>query len=61
MFEDRASRFTQEDSLNLVRSKAREVMQKQNEKNERQYYLRSRDVVYQEGQEVYRKSFRQSN
>jgi len=46
LLEDRAARFTQEDSLELVRSKAREVMQKQNEKNERQYNLRSREVVY---------------
>jgi len=61
MLEDRAARFTQEDSLELVRSKAREVMRKQNEKNERQYKLRSRKVVYQEGQEVYRKNFKQSN
>jgi len=61
MLEDRAARFTQEDSLELVRSKAREVMRKQNEKNERQYNLRSREVVYQEGQEVYRKNFKQSN
>jgi len=60
MLEDRAARFTQEDSLEFVRSKAREVMQNQNEKNDRQYNLRSREVVYQEGQEVYRKNFRQS-
>jgi len=61
MLEDRAARFTQEDSLELVRSKARGVMRKQNEKNERQNNLRSREVVYQEGQEVYRKNFKQSN
>ncbi|KAH8355715.1 hypothetical protein KR084_009345 [Drosophila pseudotakahashii] len=61
MLEDRPARFKQEDSLELAHSKAREVMQKQNKKNERKYNLRFREVVYQEGQEVYRKNFRQSN
>ncbi|XP_044313092.1 uncharacterized protein LOC123037260 [Drosophila rhopaloa] len=53
--------LAKEDSLDLVRSKALEVMAKQRDKNERAYNLRSREVSYAEGQEVFRKKFKQSN
>ncbi|KAH8236315.1 hypothetical protein KR032_000356, partial [Drosophila birchii] len=61
ILEDRAAMLTREDSLEVVRKKAQEVLSKQNAKNERQYNLRSREVVYREGQEVYRKNFKQSS
>jgi len=36
-------------------------MQKQNQKNERLYNLRSKGVSYTEGQELFRRNFKQSN
>ncbi|XP_033237657.1 uncharacterized protein [Drosophila pseudoobscura] len=61
VMDDRSAVFSREDSLDLVRSKALEVMKKQNDKNERQYNLRARDISYNVGQEVFRRNFRQSN
>ncbi|XP_041633388.1 uncharacterized protein [Drosophila kikkawai] len=61
LLEDRSAVYSRGDSLELARLKAMEVMGKQNAKNERQYNLRARDVVYAEGQEVYRKNFKQSS
>ncbi|XP_030385488.1 uncharacterized protein LOC115632467 isoform X1 [Scaptodrosophila lebanonensis] len=61
LLEDKAAVYSKEDSLELIRSKACEVMRKQNEKNERNYNLRSRAVSYRVGQEIYRRNFRQSN
>jgi len=58
---DKTLAFSREDSLELVRSKALEVMKNQFEKNERKYNLRSREVFFNEGQEVYRRNFKQSN
>ncbi|KAH8356649.1 hypothetical protein KR084_006474, partial [Drosophila pseudotakahashii] len=59
--EDRSAVFTREDSLEFVRIKAQKVMGRQNAKKERQYNLRTREVAYSEGQEVYRKNFKQSS
>jgi len=53
--------FSREDSLELVLKKTLEVIKKQYEKNERQYNLRSRPVSYEEGQEIFRRNFKQSN
>jgi len=56
LLEDKTLAFSTEDSLELVRSKALEVMKNQFEKNERKYNLKSREVFFNEGQEVYQKS-----
>jgi len=61
LLEDRTMAFSRKDSFELVRNKALEVMKKQYEKNERQYNLRSRPVSYEEGQEIFRRNFKQSN
>ena len=41
--------------------RASELMDKQFSRNERSYNLRSREVSYSVGQEVYRRNFKQSN
>lgn len=53
--------FNRSDSFDLVRSKALHVMRKQQERNEKQYNLRSRHVSYDVGQEVFRRNFSQSS
>jgi len=61
ILEDRSLVFSKENPFERVRNKARELLKKQNEKNKRQYNLRSREVAYKEGQEVFYKNFKQSN
>jgi len=61
LLEDRTIPFSREDSFELVRNKALEMMKKQNKKNERQYNMCSRPVSYEEGQEIYIRNFKQSN
>nr|XP_043069731.1 uncharacterized protein LOC122322216 [Drosophila bipectinata] len=61
LLEDREIRLSREDSLDLVRAQAQKVLAKQSEKNERRYNARSREVTYREGQEIYRRNFKQSN
>ncbi|KAH8357489.1 hypothetical protein KR200_011814 [Drosophila serrata] len=61
LLEDRSLAFTKEDSLEHARSKASEIMKNQFEKNERRYNLRSKEVSFSKGQEVYRRNFKQSN
>lgn len=61
VLEDRSVRFDKNDSLALMGDRARKHMQKQHERNERTYNLRSREVSYREGQEVFRRNFKQSN
>lgn len=61
VLEDRSMNFNRQDTFDIVRSKAAEVMRKQQEQNEKQYNLRSRQVSYCVGQEVYRRNFSQSN
>lgn len=61
MLEDRTVRFNKEDSLAVVGNQARNLMQKQFERNQRAYNLRAREVSYEVGQEVYRRNFKQSN
>ncbi|XP_059222537.1 uncharacterized protein K02A2.6-like [Stomoxys calcitrans] len=59
--EDRAIQFNRSDTFDVVRSKAANVMRVQHDRNERQYNLRSREVSYNVGQEVYRRNFSQSS
>lgn len=61
MIDDRSVRFDREDSFNVIRERAVKCMQKQRERNEKSYNLRSREINYVVGQEVFRKNFRQSN
>lgn len=61
MLEDRTVNFNRADSFDVIRNKAAGVMRKQFERNERAYNLRSREVSYEVGQEVFRRNFRQSN
>lgn len=61
VLEDRSMNFNRSDSFDLVRSKAMQVMRKQQERNEKQYNLRSRQVSYDVGQEVFRRNFSQSS
>ncbi|XP_075156024.1 uncharacterized protein LOC142229357 [Haematobia irritans] len=51
MLGDRAVSFGRSDSFDIVPAKASEFMRKQNERNERAYNLRSRQVSYEVGQE----------
>lgn len=61
MLEDREVRFNRNDSLQILSQKAAEKIQKQFERNEKSYNLRSREVSYQVGQEIYRRNFKQSS
>ena len=61
LLEDKSATFSREDSLDLVREKARVVIQKQNDKNERIYNIRSRETNFSVGQEVFRRNFKQSS
>lgn len=61
LLEDRTVNFDKNDSLAIIGSKAKEMMNKQFNRNERAYNLRSREVSYDEGQEVFRRNFKQSN
>lgn len=59
--EDRSISFNRDDSFNIVRNRAIQNMRKIFERNEKQYNLRSREVSYKVGQEVFRRNFSQSN
>lgn len=61
MLEDRTVRFDRNDSLQIMGKKAADLMQKQFDRNERSYNLRSREISYDVGQEVFRRNFKQSN
>lgn len=61
MLDDRSIQFNRDDSLDVVRNKAADFMRRQCERNEKLYNLRSREVSYEEGQEIYRRNFRLSN
>lgn len=61
MLDDRSIQFNRNDSMDIVRAKALETMRKQFERNEKAYNLRSKDVSYDEGQEVLRRNYKQSN
>lgn len=61
MLEDRTVSFSREDSIDIIRKRAKELMEKQFKRNERTYNLRSRDITFKEGETVFRRNFRQSN
>ncbi|XP_037810024.1 uncharacterized protein LOC119609871 [Lucilia sericata] len=61
MLDDREVKFNREDSFNIIRDRAAKNMNRQQERNERSYNLRSREVNYIVGQEVFRRNFSQSN
>lgn len=61
MLEDRTIRFDGKDSLQIMAKRASERMQKQFIRNERSYNLRSKEISYEVGQEVFRRNFKQSN
>ncbi|XP_044314737.1 uncharacterized protein K02A2.6-like [Drosophila rhopaloa] len=60
LLDDRSLKFNRQDSFEIVREKASKRMQEQHAENEKRYNLRSRNVSFAEGQEVYRRSFKQS-
>lgn len=61
MLDDRTVKFDKADSLAVMGNRAKNLMQRQFERNERNYNLRSRDVSFSVGQEVFRRYFKQSN
>lgn len=61
MLEDREVRFNRNDSRDIMAKRASQLMEKQFSRNERSYNLRSREVEYSVGQEIYRRNFKQSN
>lgn len=61
MLEDRGVRFDQHDSREIISRNAAENAEKQFCRNAKTYNLRSREVSYIIGQEVYRRNFKQSN
>lgn len=61
MLDDRTVRFNKNDSLAIMGSRAKEIMSKQFDRNQRSYNLRSMEVTYAEGQEVFRRNFKQSS
>ena len=61
LLEDRTISFDREDSFDLIRKTAQNVIQQQHQRNEKLYNLRSREVDFKVGQEVYRRNFQQSN
>ncbi|XP_043660751.1 uncharacterized protein LOC122625006 [Drosophila teissieri] len=61
LLEDRTVQFDKDDSRDIIMRTAQEAMDVQRQRNERSYNLRSREVSYRPGQEVYRRNFQQSN
>lgn len=61
MLDDRAVKFNRDDSFDIIRAQAGRNMAKRQQRNERSYNLRSREVSYEVGQEVFRRNFCQSN
>lgn len=61
LLEDRSLPLTRKDSLEIIRKRAGEVMERQYNKNKRLYDLRSTAIQYKEGDEVFRRNFRQSD
>lgn len=60
VLEDRSVSFSREDSMEIIRKRALELMERQFQRNERKYNLRSKMTNFKEGQEVYRRNFKQS-
>ncbi|KAH8263884.1 hypothetical protein KR038_009156 [Drosophila bunnanda] len=53
--------FSRQDSFDIVREKACKRMLEKHSENEKKYNLRSREVSYAVGQEVFRRNFKQSS
>nr|XP_041633528.1 uncharacterized protein LOC121503288 [Drosophila kikkawai] len=60
LLDDRSLKFNRQDSFEIVREKACKRMLEKHSENEKKYNLRSRVVYYAEGQEVFRRNFKQS-
>lgn len=58
MLADRSINSNYSDTFDLIRSK---IMRKQQERNDKQNNLTSRQVSYEVGQEIFRINFSQSN
>lgn len=58
---DLAINMSRPDSVTVIRQQNSENINKQFQRNERHYNLRTKNVVYTEGQEVYRRNFKPSN
>lgn len=61
LLEDRSVCFERDHSFDIERDKALTTMRKQHTRNENAYNLRTSDVSFVVGQEVYRRNFAQSN
>lgn len=61
MLEDRTVRFDKSDSLAIMGDRSKRITQNQFARNQRAYNLRSKNVSYDVGQEVFRRNFKQSN
>lgn len=61
MLEDRSVRYDRNDSRDIMARRAADLMNRQHIRNERVYNLRSREVSYTVGQEIFRRNFKQSN
>ncbi|EAL58824.1 indora [Wolbachia endosymbiont of Drosophila ananassae] len=60
LLDDRSLLLNRSDSFEIVRQQASSHMLKAYEENAKRYNLRARQVDFKEGQEVYRRNFRQS-
>lgn len=60
LLDDRTACFSKEDSFELIRKKANVQIVNERTQNGKSYNLRSRNVNYKIGQEVYRRNFTQS-
>ncbi|XP_041675156.1 uncharacterized protein LOC121530311 [Drosophila eugracilis] len=60
LLDDRSIKFNRQDSFEISRKQACEHMLKKHEENKKRYDLRSRNVAYAEGQDAYRRNFKQS-
>jgi len=56
MLDARIVQFNRESAFAIIRKRAKESMQMQNTRNEKAYNLRTRNVTYQVGQEVFRRN-----
>ncbi|KAH8338672.1 hypothetical protein KR074_004555 [Drosophila pseudoananassae] len=60
LLDDRSLLLNRSDSFEIVRQQASRHMLKAYEQNAKRYNLRARQVMFKEGQEVYRRNFKQS-
>ncbi|KAH8342699.1 hypothetical protein KR059_003695, partial [Drosophila kikkawai] len=60
LLDDRSLKFNRQDSFEIVRDKACKLMQEKHDIKGKRYNLRSRIVSFKEGQEIFRRNFKQS-